>query len=188
MKFKLGVVIPYLENNETAKELWKKLKENLLKQISKRHDTYICVINDNVEKPKGISYCRNRGINKLIDNCKYILFLDSDDNIDEDYIEKMVKATDSDFEMLESRFMIRENEIPFEENKIKNRVTAIAFRSDVIGENRFDENIKFGEDKEFVERVLDITKVRKYKVDSVYHYNYGFNTDCVCYRHSRGEL
>lgn len=188
MTYKLGIIIPYLENNETARELWNKLKKNLLKQLKGRHDTFIKVIHDNIKNPKGISYCRNKGINELIDDCEYLLFLDSDDDVSKDYIEKMIQATKTGYEMLESRFKIRDNEIPFVENVIKNHVTGIAFRKDVIGNNRFDETVMFAEDKEFVERVLDITKLRKYKVDCIYHYNYGFNNDCVCYRHSRGEL
>ena len=187
-RFKLGIIIPYLENSEQAKKLWHNLEQNLREQLKHRYDTFIYVVHDNIEKPKGISYCRNKGIEKLIDLCDYLIFLDSDDDIDSDYIEKMVKATETGAELLESRFQILSTEIPFEEHKLKNHITAIAIRSDIIGENRFDETAKFAEDKEFVDRVLDINKMKKIQVDTVYHYNYGYNPDCISYRYSRGEL
>ena len=187
--YKLGIVIPYLENSKQAKELWLELKENLMKQVEDHSNDVIALLcTDDPKHPEGLSKMRNKGIDKLVDLCRYILFLDADDMIDEDYIDKMIKATKSKAEMLESIFSIREYPLPFNPYELKNHVAGIAFRSDVIGMNRFDESIKFGEDKEFVERIIDLTKMKKEFVDTTYYYNYGANPDCMSYRWSRGEL
>lgn len=187
--YKLGIIIPFLNNSKQADDLWKILKKNLEKQIDEhRNDVFAVVCYDDIENPKGLSHQRNQGIDKIINYCNYILFLDADDDIDNDFIEKMLKKTETKAEMLESRFMIRDYELPFEPNVLKNHVTGIAYRTDIIGDNRFDENIKFGEDKEFVERIIDISKMKKEFVDTTYHYNYGANPECMTYRWSRGEL
>ena len=187
--YKLGIIIPYLENSKQAKDLWLELKENLMKQIDNHSsDVFAVICRDDIDKPKGISYQRNKGIDKIINYCKYIMFLDSDDNIDDDFIEKMIKATRSKAEMLESIFSIRDYPLPFNPYELKNHVAGIAFRSDVIGDKRFNEDIKFGEDEDFVKRVIDLSKMKKEFVDTTYHYNYGANPECITYRWSRGEL
>lgn len=187
--YKLGIIIPYWNNSKEAKELWLQLKENLMKQIDEHGDDVIgLVCEDDKENPHGLSYQRNRGINELINSCKYLLFVDSDDQLEEDYIEKMVEATETNAELLESIFAIRNNPLPFEPDVLKNRCTGIAIRNDVIGFNRFDEHIKFGEDKEFMHRIIDLSKMKKVFVDTTYYYNYGANPECITYRWSRGEL
>ncbi len=187
--YKLGIIIPYWNNSKEAKELWLQLKENIMKQVDDHGDDVIALLcEEDKEKPRGLSYQRNRGINELINNCKYLLFVDSDDQLEENYIEKMIEATETNAEMLESIFAIRNNPLPFKPDILNNRCTGIAIRNDVIGFNRFDEHIKFGEDKEFMNRIIDLSKMKKVFVDTTYYYNYGANPECMTYRWSRGEL
>lgn len=142
---------------------------------------------------KGLSSTRNVGISKV--SGKYVMFVDSDDFLDLDCIEKMVAcALKNDADLIVCGFDYYTNgkrttgwktDKPVEENISNNyafarllgdedkmrTVWAKLIRIDVIGELRFPEGNRFGEDMSFTPRL--ITSARKiYQINSnFYIYN-----------------
>ena len=190
-KLKIGVAIPCLLNNEVVEELFSQLYEKI-KQIKERprhYDLLVEIYFEDLNNVVGLSKARNICIGKLFKRCvDYIVFLDADDMIDDDFFDKIYLACLENYDIIEARFKILKGEVEFEKDKMKNHVTGIAFKREVIGKHRFDENILYGEDRYFIADVVDLTKHTRCQVDTFYHYNYGYNKDCLSYRFSRGEI
>lgn len=190
-KLKIGVAIPCLLNNEVAEELFSQLYEKI-KQIKERprhYDLFVEIYFEDLNNVVGISKARNICIGKLFKRrVDYIVFLDADDMIDEDFFDKIYFACLENYDIIETRFKILKGEVEFNPKEMKSHVTGIAFKREVIGKHRFDENILFGEDRHFIDEVVDLSKQTRCQVDTIYHYNYGYNKDCLSYRFSRGEI
>ena len=131
MDILVSIVIPvynskyYLKEclNSVITQTYENLEILLIDDGSTDGSSYIC---DNYAKydsrikvfhnqNHGVSYSRNYGINKA--NGIYLLFVDSDDVINEDYINKMIMSTiNYDYDLIISNI---ENVY---ENRSKNRV------------------------------------------------------------------
>lgn len=68
------------------------LTQNILNEYSKNDIRIICLRQDN----KGLSGARNKGLDNVSSNSSYVLFIDSDDYIDNDYIETLVSCAEND--------------------------------------------------------------------------------------------
>lgn len=101
---KLSIIIPYYETFYLTEQLLKKLR----KQIGQRQDIEIILINDgsngkelspyadtyiSFKINKGVSCARNVVIS--IAQGDYICFIDSDDDISDDYIDTIIKKIDN---------------------------------------------------------------------------------------------
>lgn len=188
----LGIVIPYFMITVQCQDSFMKLMETLKKQITDEVilyiyedgqisywlKDYICenIIVDVDLINRGVSYARNRGIDYLIDKVDYILFIDSDDIVDDDYIEKyLIECKKKQFAVLESGFYVLDARTEYNPFVLRNGVVGSAFKTSLIGNNRFDENLQIGEDTKFMRKVFDLNKDRKHYVDSNYRYQYGIN-------------
>ena len=191
----IGFIIPYYKNTEECEIYFKKLMENISKQIETTQNLLIVVIEDGQKSKwldayaseiikihrndtnKGVSYCRNWGIDYLIDKVNYIGFIDSDDSIASDYLEIMCKyALDHTYDLLELLIYVNEQRADYtKEGQIRNAVWSYAFNTEIIGNKRFDENLQFYEDANFTHDVIDLEKQRKVCVPAIYYYYYKRN-------------
>lgn len=201
----LGIVIPYFMITIQCKDVFVKLMEQLKSQMNNSVILYVYedgqisdwlieyksknIIIDGDGINKGVSYARNRGIDYLIDKVNYILFLDSDDRISDDYISKYLsKCKSKKYDVLESGFYVKEEKADYNPNVLRNGVVGSAFNVKLIGNNRFDESLQIGEDTKFVRSVLDLNKHKKEYVDTNYYYQYGINDDSLTRRYSKGAI
>lgn len=208
----LGVVIPYYVNSDICEVAFKKLMEEISKQmkdniylvvyedgqVSSWLSKYLKVIHNMIllrdKVNKGLSHARNKCIDQLqILKVDYILFLDSDDYISANYLSEMYEfINNGNADIYESRFFIgksMEYQIPFRENENRYSVTGQAFNSKLIGKNRFDETIQIGEDTEFMNRVVDPKKIKKIYVGTAdYIYNLGLNRESLTMLFQRGLI
>ena len=176
---KMSVIIPYWKTYELTEKLLKEL------YIQKTDEIEIFIIDDgcneerldifedenvhiiHLEENKGVSYARNIGLDKATG--KYIAFIDSDDMITMDYVERLLKAIDEHNEDI-----IYFNWADFNENAIIRNPQNFAvwkaiYKSDIVP--RFDESKRFNEDVFFQEE-LDKKQLTKYYMDRVlYIYN-----------------
>jgi len=191
----IGFIIPYYKNTEECEIYFKELMETIFKQIKTTERVMIVVVEDGQTSEwlnkykipqikihrnktnKGVSYCRNWGINYLIDKVDYIGFIDSDDYINDDFLKTMGSyANDHTHELLEPLLYINEQRAGFtQEGQIRNAVWGYAFETKIIGNKRFDENLQFSEDAEFNHSVIDLQKQRKVCVPAIYYYYYKRN-------------
>ena len=175
---KLSIVIPYWKTYELTEKLLKEL------EIQKTDEVEIFLIDDgcnetrldkfnnkiditHLEKNEGLSYARNVGIDKSIG--KYIAFIDSDDQITMDYIERLLKLIEEHDEDI-----IYFNWADFNENAIIRHpgnyaVWKAIYKKEIVP--RFDEEQRFNEDVFFQEE-LEKKQLTKYYYDRVlYIYN-----------------
>lgn len=188
----LGICIPYFMITIQCQETFMKLMETLSKQVTNDVLVYVYedgqisywlkdYINENIIVDvdlvnRGVSYARNKCIDYMIDKVNYILFLDADDMIDDDYIEKyLIECKKNKYEVLESAFYVRDAKADFNPNVIRCGVVGSAIKTKIIGDNRFDETLQIGEDTKFMKQVIDLNKHKKHFVDSNYYYQYGIN-------------
>lgn len=202
---KLGIIIPYYNNNLKCDELFKDLMNNLKNQLTDDMILYIHedgqysgwlqpYTNDNIiidvsDINHGISYALNKGLDLLLPICDYILFLDADDSVDGVYLKKMLDACkNKEYEIYESLFYINDNFRPFNPVQMRYGVCGSAFRRDVIGNIRFDEKVQVGEDTRFMRELYSKNKIRKQLVPCCYFYNYGINGNSLTMRFGRKEI
>lgn len=184
---KLSIVIPYYETYE----LTKKLLISLLTQINTpeieiiliddgcneiRFDNYMDFINgyfkyDNVkiihQENGGVSVARNKGIE--LAKGKYIAFIDSDDMVMPDYIEKLlnlINTRDEDVIVFNWLDITTNQVIVHPENPA---VWKAIYKKEIIP--RFDETLRVREDY-FFQQELESKNPTKYYYDRVlYIYN-----------------
>lgn len=183
---KLGIIIPYYNNNKVCEIQLKKLLDNLTKQsnativvvedgqCSKWLDNYDIIVLRN-EINQGVAKARNKGIDYLQDKVEYIGFIDSDDNVSSNYIEEILKYCDGINEKISTRF-IKRNHINNEVIDITNRtsVTGRNYKSDIIGNLRFKP--VFGEDNIFEH---NIGETKEIYCNAEYYYEFGVNDNSI---------
>ena len=203
----LGIVIPYYKNSEECETAFKKLMEALEEQLTDDMILYIYEdgqfsewLDDEIfNKPnirhsgmktnKGVSYARNSGIDYLIDKVNYILFIDSDDSIDDNYLKVMCEyCADNTHEIIESTFLVKDILTEFDRKLVRCGVAGSAIQTKIIGDIRFDEKLQIGEDTKFMQEVCDLTKYRKKHAPTKYIYQLGINNNSLTMLHSRKEI
>lgn len=208
MKKILGIAIHYYCNSIEAEKAFKdfmgidliyQVNDNVLVyiyedgQISPWIEEYKDIDNIVIEQciiNKGISYARNKCLEYLKDKVDYILFIDSDDIISSNYIEEMCKACKSKkYDIVESTFIRHGVKHIYNDNEVRTCVAGSAFKTDMLGDLRFDLNLQVGEDTKFFKELVDLSKHKKYYCkDAIYYYNYGVNPNSLIMRFNRGEI
>lgn len=178
MKYKLGIGIPYYKQNRITEILFKELCELIKTQLNYVDGVKLLVYENN----EGIAKARNRLLNELIKDCNYITFIDADDYISFDYIEKIVKAIETENLIYITKYNINGN---LQDQVLKNHVTGIIYKNEVIKDLRFNENRNIGEDTEFNSNFRNYNTTL---IDTTYFYNLGINNDCLSYKFNRGEI
>lgn len=143
-------------------------------------------------KNEGLSEARNRGLEQA--QGEYIYFLDSDDWIRKDTIEKLVNlATIYDVPLVEARFAsVFSNREPKQTTKIQNKYENLEkekeliqnrdgmacnklYTHDLIGNSRFPKNLNY-EDNAFVYPILTIAKKALITNEVFYFYRRHLNS------------
>lgn len=204
----LGVAIPYFCNSNeceiAAKKLMKQLDEQLtddmllyiyedgqfsnwLWKYTKKKPNAIKI--KSVAKNKGVSVARNYLLDQLIDKVEYILFLDMDDKIDDDYLRVMYEyCADMTHEVIEPTFQENKFECKYNKNLIRCGVAGEAIKTSIIGDIRFDETRQIAEDCDFSHNVIDLEKHRKKHAPTKYYYQLGANPNSLTMKYKRNEI
>lgn len=175
----ISIIIPYYKTLELTKELFEVLTPQLTDDIE------VIIVDDGCNeveldnlKAKVIHLPENSGNastprNVGLDNAKgkYIAFIDSDDLVSEDYIETILNNLGKDIIFLswkgKSIEVIMDKKPPQWNCSVWCRV----YRRELIGNTRFDENLKIAEDWVFNENIKYNTSKCVKKV--IYYYNEG---------------
>lgn len=202
---KLGIGIPYYKNSEECEVAFKKLLTTLDSQI--RGNIYLFIYEDGQESEwliqrylynnqvivygdelnMGIAKARNELLETLVkyQECDWIMFLDSDDMIDCDFIRKMYEVADSgNYDMIISKFIMNKKELILDK---RCNVSGICLRTKFIKGIKFNEDYNISEDTLFINEVYD-RNPRIFKIDSSYYYNYGINPNSLMMRFERSEI
>ena len=181
------------------------LVENLYHQLSDYPETEIIVVNDgsdkscewvkeygmiNIEKENGgVSSARNIGLENA--HGSYISFIDSDDNVQTDYLHKSYEIMRQGYDYAIFPFVVEETGgIGGIRDELigNNAVWAWCFRRSIIGKEKFNESLNVGEDREWLNRVIH-KGMHFYRSDyPIYRYNWSANPNSLSKRHNRGEL
>ena len=204
----LGIAIPYYKNSEQCEVEFKKLMQCLEPQLT--DDMMLCIYEDGqksdwlceygqrnyknitviyCETNKGVSFARNTIIDYLIDEVDYILFLDSDDKVADNYLTKVHEyCADRTHEIIETTFFINGTLMRYNPKEVRSCAASSAIATKIIGEHRFKENIQIGEDTEFMNEIVDLTKYRKKYCPVEYYYQLGVNPNSLIKRYERKEI
>ena len=194
-KYILGVGIPYYKQNMLCEQLFNYLKEIIELQMTLDHlYDYVKILV--YENDIGLAAARNKLMEELIPECEYITFIDADDRISADYLITIVSSInnewcydynvhDEKYDIYITDFYI--NHSKFDNDGLKNHVTGVIYKTELIKDIRFNENRNYAEDMEFNQEVRKLNPTIEY-IPVAYFYNYGANKDCLTYKFSRGEL
>lgn len=202
---KLGIVIPYYKNSMVCERNFKLLMECLDKQLT--DDVILYVFEngqydpwlhkdyqrDNVklvwyDRNKGVSYARNQGIDYLINRCEYLLFLDSDDMVDGNYIKKILTELDGTYDIYETDYFVRDELKEYRIDGIRASACASVIKSSIIGNIRFKEDLQVGEDSLFMQDIFKDRNLSVKRIHTNYYYNYGDNLNSLSMRYQRHEI
>lgn len=192
---KLSIIIPYYKTLEYTKKLFETLTPQLNDNVE------VILIDDgcnekeldnlkakviHLDKPSGnASKPRNIGLDNATG--EYIVFIDSDDNISDDYIETILNKTKEEWDYCFISWdyskgkVIIENEPPIWNTCVWNCV----YKKKLIENSRFDLNKNIGEDEDFNKRVRKGIKANITKI--LYHYTIGRN-DSLTNLFSKGAI
>ena len=176
---KLSIIIPYYNTLDLTKRLMERLEPQL------RKDVEVIIVDDGCNeneldklKAKVIHLPTNSGgaskpRNVGLDNAKgeYIAFIDSDDLVSEDYIERIFNKMKVDLIYLSWKCNTMEVPILTKPPKWNCAVWCRVYKKEIIGDTRFDENLRVAEDWKFNEAI----KYQKSVCikDTIYFYNNG---------------
>jgi len=208
----LGVSIPYYKNSNECEIAFKNLMEKISSQLQnpKLKDVEVYIYEDgqisnwlwkyakespqtfkikSVAKNKGVSFARNYTIDKLINNVEYILFMDSDDDIDDNFLSIMYDyCADMTHEVIEPTFQENERVCNFRPDFVRCGVAGEAIKTSIIGKYRFDEKRQIAEDCDFSHKVIDLKKHRKRHAKTKYYYQLGINPNSLTMKYKRKEI
>ena len=201
----MGISIPYYKNTDQCETAFKELMKQIDSQLTDKMELYIYEdgqVSDwlkqyekkNVKivsclENKGVSHARNESIEYLKNKVLYILFLDSDDRLDDDYLKVMYEyCYDNSHEIIESGFYNLDAKIGFDRNVVRCGCAGSAIQTRIIGDIRFDETLQIGEDTDFMYKVCDLTKYRKKFAPTYYYYQLGTNPESLTMKHRNGKI
>lgn len=201
----LGICIPYYKNSEQCEIRFKELMECLLPQLTDDMILYVYedgqvsewlyqIENKNLmveSNPinKGVSHARNSAIDYLIKKVEYILFIDSDDIVDKDYLTRVHEyCADRTHDIIETAFNINGVLMNYNPKEVRSCAASSAIRINVIGKHRFEENRQVGEDTHFMNEIVDLKKFRKKYCPTNYYYLLGTNPNSLIKRYERKEI
>lgn len=180
---KLSIVIPYYKTQEETKRLMDILIPQLTDEVEvfliddgcheKMLDQYKEKINViHLEENHGLSYARNRGIERATG--KYLVFIDSDDYVSDDYVKTIIdKINRCEFDycyfswkMINSNMVIRIKDNPPAWNLA---VWKAVYKIDYV--ELFDEDIRFMEDVPWQIKMREKNGKKEIIDKILYYYN-----------------
>lgn len=201
---KLSVIIPHYNTPNHLRAVL----NNLIEQMGKDYpETEIIVVDDgspcdmswlnnfNVKKiyqpNRGASAARNIGL--MASTGKYIAFVDSDDNVEPDYLHtiyQIMRDKDCDYILFPFIAVANGNSVVQNRKELIGNyaVWSWAFKWDAINGEKFDESLNVGEDEDWLRRVV-ISEEKLYRADkAIYRYDWGANPNSLCKRYNSGKL
>lgn len=201
---KLSIIIPHYN----TPKLLMVLLNNLVEQQKKFPQTEIIVVDDGSifgvgwlgryktvrvikQRNQGVSSARNRGL-KFAEG-DYITFIDSDDNVVDDYLEKIYKEIDKGgWDYMYFKFWLcnkgEQKPCKFREQLLKNYTCwGYVYTKRCINGERFNTNLNVGEDTDWLRRVLAGKKCH-FLDEFLYYYQWDANRESLCKRFRRGEI
>lgn len=172
---KLSIIIPYYDRPKYIKRLLEVLEPQLTNETeliivddcSPISLDYPCIrLNEN---SGGASIPRNVGLDKA--KGKYIAFIDSDDSVSDDYIETILNKTKEEWDYCFISWKTSSNTIIIKDNPPNWNccVWNCIYKKEIIGNERFNPNLRIAEDYDFNIRVRKGKKANIEKV--LYYYN-----------------
>lgn len=200
----LGIGIPYYKNSPECEVAFKKLVTTLDKQLT--NDMRLIYYEDG-QFSEWLSYY-DRGVSKVVSNiinngvafarnvilrylknqgCDYILFIDSDDMVDCNYLSEMYEACKSkEYDLIESPFYINGRVYQY---FLRDNVSGCAIKMDLIEDLEFSECYNVSEDTIFIHSIYDKKKeLKRFMINARYFYNYGINPNSLMMRFERSEI
>ena len=179
----ISVIITYYQTLDYTKKIMEKIDPQLNEKIEviivddgcneKELDKYNAKVIHLEENSGGASKPRNVGLDNA--NGEYIVFIDGDDMITEDYIETLSKDAQEKYDYYVYKWYSNDTNIygiQHKENMYYNwNVWSYMFKREVIGNNRFDENMIAGEDIDWLRRTITESNTRKEVDKAIYRYN-----------------
>lgn len=201
----LGIAIPYYANTPECEKYFKELMQEIYIQIFDGIVVYVYedgqisewlkeykkdnIIIESCSINKGVSYARNKCLEYLLDKVNYILYIDSDDIIDDDYLKLMYEyCADNSHDVIESGFYVNQTKCAYNPNVLRCGVAGSAIKSNIINDIRFKDNLQIGEDTKFMKDVVNLSKHRKKLAPTNYHYRLGINRDSLTMLYQRNEI
>lgn len=194
---KLSIITPFYNTIEYTKELAKVLLNQLTEEVE-----WIIIDDGTNEKEldnlgvKVIHLPTNSGNSSLprnvgLDNAKgeYIVFIDSDDLVENNYVETILNKINNDkFDYCYFGWKYDGGEYPIleEPEEWNTCVWNCIYKKELIGENRFNINKNLGEDKDFNEKVRKGT--RKNIPEILYIYNWKKRDDSLSSLYARNKI
>lgn len=182
--YKLSIIIPYYDTYEYTEDLLVMLNtqrednvEILViddgcneKKLDKFKSDYIKIVHLN-KNSGGASKPRNIGLD--LAKGKYITFIDSDDMVENIYLSKILKAIEKKPDIIFLSWQSRVQKVIMNLNppKWNCAVWCRVYKRDIIGNIRFDENLRIAEDYRFNQNIKYESKICI--KDVVYYYNNG---------------
>lgn len=175
----ITIIIPYYNVLEYTLELFKVLTPQLTDDIEviliddgcneKELDNLKANIIHLDKNSGGASVPRNTGLDMA--KGKYIVFIDADDLISDDFIETLKEATKEDWDYCYYSWKCRTCDVIIKDNPPywNTCVWNCIYKKELIGDNRFNPDIIIGEDKDFNLRVRHGTYKSIEKI--IYFYN-----------------
>ena len=180
---KLSIIIPTYNTNEYVIKLLQTLQKQMQEGIE------VILVDDHSDRPLkiefpswvkfieleqnsgGASRPRNIGLDHA--RGEYITFIDSDDMITDNYISKILKAIEKkpDIIFLSWKSKVQHVTMITQPPKWNCSVWCRVYKREIIGDTRFDEELRIAEDWKFNQEIKFKTKICIR--DTVYIYNNG---------------
>lgn len=204
---RLSIIIPYYDPDGFVRRKLEPLLSHLERQVADYPETEVFLIVDGLEtnadwippvdwltiirlpENQGASHARNVGLDKS--SGRYISFIDSDDDIEPDYVHTIYSLMREGYDYVLFPFIaVSEGSISFVRDELIGNyaVWAWCYRYDIIGDERFDENLNVAEDVDWLRRIIkpELSGFRPNK--AIYRYDWNANPNSLSKRFNRGDL